>query len=134
MGDIFGAGEFSLLVGSDRVALSRTDNTQIAWPNTTVPGTGRRVITLTFDSRPDNPAARVELYLNGIRGEPAEATPPQFSDITLITTTLLLIGNHPSQLYSIAGKIHYVAIYSVPLTPDEIANNAARLLEWDDGN
>jgi len=94
---------------------------------------GRVVLHLVLDTTQGVPADRVKLYVDGTALTPALTTPPAQNDtIALQTNGLYVLGNYFSGAGSIQGAIDYAAMYSLPLTDTEVANNASMLAIDDD--
>ncbi len=93
----------------------------------------RMVLHVVYDATAADPERRIELYKNGLVVPKSSSNPPSLdSTLGLAQASEFLIGNHQDQDRSIAGTIYYVAYYDQPLTADEVASNAARLLANDD--
>jgi hypothetical protein len=76
---------------------------------------------------------RAILYLDGVRQDPSGGSGPGFNEtIDLQVGQSLVIGN--TQDGSRAGdqRIFYAALYASALSEEDVANNAAVLLEDDD--
>lgn len=101
-------------------------------------GAGRIVIHAVLDTTQQLPADRIRLYVDAMPAPPA-ANPPNPLDpptlgetIDLGTGSFVTLGNRELADRPFVGVLYYVAVYAVPLTPAEIANNAAVLRADDD--
>ena len=93
----------------------------------------RMVVHVVYDTTATDPERRIELYKNGLVVAKTTTNPPPLdSTLGLPPASEFMIGNNQDETRSIAGTIYYVAYYDQPLTADEVANNAARLLANDD--
>lgn len=109
-----------------------SDVTVARWPLQF--GDVRRVLHLVIDTGLPEESRRARLYENGIP-IPLAAGASYLAENHRIAQQdgrTLSLGNRPGAGHSIEGAIFYAAVYTAPLTPEEVAHNAARLLLDDD--
>ena len=104
--------------------------------------TPRLVIHLVYNANAPRPPNRAKLYVGGSFVTPVNVDQPitQYLALDLISadpnTVTFHIGNRddssPEDGRSAAGTYHYVALYEVALTAQEVAANAAALALRDD--
>jgi len=94
---------------------------------------GRAVFHSVVDTTQTEPADRVRIYVNGGRLPSVQGTPPDLdAAIDLGIGKHFVIGNREIGERTIEGTIFYAAVYSGPLTDEQIVQNVALLLVDDD--
>ncbi len=98
-----------------------------------LPSLGRAVFHAVLDTAQTEPADRVRTYVNGGKQPIVTGTPPTLDEIIdLGIGRHYVIGNREIGERTIKGAIYYSAIYSIPLTDEQILQNVALLLVDDD--
>ncbi len=96
---------------------------------------GRQVIHLVIDTTQVRPIDRIRAHRNGT---PLDVTfidmgsPAQGEGLPLTNTASLTLGNRGNGQRSFAGRLGYAALYTQPLSPSELTQNADALGESDD--
>jgi hypothetical protein len=129
-------GLFSLMA-------SASDELEFRWQGETTLGDWsiagvdmeRAVYTAVLDTGSGLPAEdRLRLYVNGTRVAASGNMPSANQTISIDTSTAgFAIGNRLNCDRSPEGMIFYAALYSVALSDEEVAANAAYLAQDDDG-
>lgn len=98
-----------------------------------LPTTGRVVLHAVLDTAVAEPADRAKVYVNGARlPQMGTSFAGQNELIDLTSSPHYAIGNRHIGGRTIEGGIYYAALYSVPLTDEEIFDAAGVLLLNDD--
>ncbi len=115
--------------------LSISMNDSSAWADffVDVPATGRTVYHAVVDTSAPGETDRLRIYVNGARLTPIDVEPAaQNTLIDLSIGNQFVIGNDNNNTLSPEGTFYYVAVYSTPLTDDQILQNTGLLLFDDD--
>ena len=92
---------------------------------------GRSVYTLTFDAEA-TPEQRVHLYIDGMEVPASSIDSASADPLSFGGQGSIALGNRAVGSRSFHGVLYYAAVYERALTPEEVAINAALLLEDDD--
>lgn len=119
--------------GDVSVGTDSTDRLQVRWGGSNVRAFthdfdgSRQVLHVVLDTDQAQPEDRIIAYVNGspipLEGN-AGGTPGLGAGLPLAQTSSLTLGNRSDGNRSFTGRLHYAAVYTTVLTPDEIMINA----------
>ena len=134
IGDDAQAGDFALSANTNSGFWFRLNDLTPFMYAHPIEGGGRKVVHAVMDTSAAMATDRVRLYVDGDLLAPTNGSGPgQGEAISLETQDELIVGNTSAQVSSAAGRVFYAAMYTVALTPDEVADNVAILAVDDDG-
>lgn len=109
-------------------------NQDTASSTDTLAGVGRVVLHVVVDTSQPLATDRARLYRDGLAMPLATGTVPPTQNATLDLGfgNELAIGNRGAGDRAFVGVVYYLAMYSIALSPADVANNAAILLGDDD--
>lgn len=116
-----------LLLNDQVITLGRNGDFGIAWPIRLAELASSRVVTIVIDTTLPDDGSRARFYLDGV--DQGDAMQPPFPGATFIISSFhgFVIGNRPANDRSLSGEIGYLAIYTEPLTSQEVRQNASIL-------
>lgn len=128
-------GRFTLSTSSlNRVVFVWQGETSCAWNDLPDLGPDDRVVLHAVLDTSAAPEERLTLYVDGDPAPPPACTVPVFEGqaIALSGTESFNLGNRANGNRSFQGMLYYAAVYTAPLSPEQVDEHATILLDSDD--
>lgn len=93
----------------------------------------RQILHVVVDTSQPAPVDRVRAYVDGVELQPTAESGPTQVGLPFADNASFVLGNRGDGQRSIAGSLHYAAVYLDPFKPTQVAINAAALKASDDG-